>query len=551
IGEETAASAQKRDQQQNDQEQRDQQQNDQEQRDQQQNDQEQSDQQQAKRVQELPALNGAPREQCGGTMLRVPQSWRRALVNYSPHQPGGSGVEPQQSDQEQSDQQQSDQQQSDQEQSDQQQSDQPKNEQQQNDQKQSDQEQSDQQQSDQPKNEQQQNDQKQSDQEQSDQEQSDQQKNEQQQNDQEQNDQEKSDQEKSDQEQNDQEQSDQEQSDQQKNEQQQNDQEQSDRVQEPPETDLQSLLEDVGLEQFYREKLSLSQILEINEKTTTDDPGKLGECSMSKSDILNQLLSNSQMNHDTFAHRNMECGDTPRRISNGLTEITWYLPCGNKNMDIFSEPVTIANLRGDIASFETQFSFLCQTSAAVFVFFDELKQLEQQLKLLTNKNHKEKIYLVGNQKSKSFTPDRLKKIANKLRLNKSRIIIKTKKINDADFVKCLKNTVSKVLTNTKHRMSVEKMADIAHQLGIEVDEDSPECQDGRKKADAITAEIKDTSKYKEEQFPLQDQIWNELTLLEKEEFRLRKVGSENIEDYKSKLRMKKEELRQKQNSYAM
>ncbi len=32
-----------------------------------------------------------------GTMLRVPQSWRRmgrVLANYSPHQPGGSGVEP-------------------------------------------------------------------------------------------------------------------------------------------------------------------------------------------------------------------------------------------------------------------------------------------------------------------------------------------------------------------------------------------------------------------------------------------------------------------------
>uniref|UniRef100_A0A3Q2DM88 VLIG-type G domain-containing protein n=1 Tax=Cyprinodon variegatus TaxID=28743 RepID=A0A3Q2DM88_CYPVA len=36
-------------------------------------------------------------------------------------------------------------------------------------------------------------------------------------------------------------------------------------------------------------------------------------------------------------------------------------------MDIFNEPVAIANLRGDIASFETQFSFLCQTSAALLL----------------------------------------------------------------------------------------------------------------------------------------------------------------------------------------
>ncbi|KAK5616938.1 hypothetical protein CRENBAI_012345 [Crenichthys baileyi] len=275
---------------------------------------------------------------------------------------------------------------------------------------------------------------------------------------------------------------------------------------------------------------------------------RLGECSLSKSEILNKLLSNSQQYHDTFVHHNMECGDSPRRISNGLTEITWYLPCGNKNMDIFSEPVAIANLRGDIASYETQYSFLCQTSAAVFVFFD---QLDSECKLLTNKTHKGKIFLVGNQQSKSLTPDALKKIANTLGLTKNNIILKTKQTNDADFVKCLRSTVSGVLTKPEVKMSVEEMAAVAHELGISVDEDSPECQTGKKNADAITAEIEDTFKYKEKQFPLQGQIWKELTFLEKEEFRLRKVGSENIENYKSNIKKKKDELRKKQNSYAM
>ncbi|KAM4564538.1 interferon-induced very large GTPase 1-like [Fundulus diaphanus] len=275
---------------------------------------------------------------------------------------------------------------------------------------------------------------------------------------------------------------------------------------------------------------------------------RLGECSLSKSEILNKLLSNSQQYHDTFVHHNMECGDRPRKISDGLTEITWYLPCGNKNMDIFSEPVAIANLRGDIAAHETQFSFLCQTSAAVFVFFD---QLEPECKLLTNKNHKAKIFLVGNQQNKSLTPDVLKKIANQLNLKKNNIIIKTKQINDAEFVECLRTTVSSVLTNPGLKMSIEQMADIAHELGISLDEDSPECQAGRKNADGITAGIEDTFKFKEKQFPLQGKIWKELTFLEKEEFRLRKVGSENIEKYKSDLKMKKEELRSKQNSHDM
>ncbi|XP_023201640.1 interferon-induced very large GTPase 1-like isoform X2 [Xiphophorus maculatus] len=292
---------------------------------------------------------------------------------------------------------------------------------------------------------------------------------------------------------------------------------------------------------FIEERIVLSELPMISFV-------RLGECSLSKSEILNKLLSNSQQYHDTFVHRDMESGDIQRRISNGLTEMTWYLPCGNKNMDIFSEPVAIANLRGDIASFETQFFFLCQTSAAVFVFID---QLDSECEQLMNKNLKAKIFLVGNQQSKNFRVDSVKKMATSLALTKNNILINTKQTNDADFVKLLRKRVSDVINNPQRKMSIEQMAEVAHELGIPVDEDSPECQDGKKIADAITAQIKDTFQFKENQFPLQGQIWKELTFLEKEECRLQKVGSENIGNYKSNLKKKREEHRKKQNSYAM
>ncbi|XP_041840633.1 interferon-induced very large GTPase 1-like isoform X2 [Melanotaenia boesemani] len=300
----------------------------------------------------------------------------------------------------------------------------------------------------------------------------------------------------------------------------------------------QHLLESKG---FIEERIVHSQLPLISFV-------RLGECSLSKSKILNEFLSSSQQYHDTFVHHNMECGDSPRKISNGLTEITWYLPCGNQNMDNFVEPVAIANLHGDSASFETQFSFLCQTSAAVFVFFDNL---DSGCELLMNQNHKAQIFLVGNHQNKNFSFSTLKEVATKLRLTNNNIIIKTKQKNDADFVKCLRESVSNVVGNSMMKMSVEQMADVARELGILVDEDSPECQAGKQNADAITESIQDILKYKEDQLPLQGEIWKELTFLEKEEFRLRKVGSENIEDYKSDLREQKEELRKKQNSYDM
>ncbi|KAK2918443.1 hypothetical protein Q8A73_002814 [Channa argus] len=254
----------------------------------------------------------------------------------------------------------------------------------------------------------------------------------------------------------------------------------------------QSLSESKG---FMEDRIVLSELPMISFE-------RLGECcSFSKSEILNKLLSNSQQHHDTFVHRNMDCGDSPRKISNGLTEITWSLPCGNKNMDVFSEPVAVANLHGDITSFETQYSFLCQKSAAVFVFFDKL---EPEFKLLNSQHHKAQIL----------------RVRRKMRQNLM-------------------------------KMRIEQTADIAHELGIMVDEDYTECQDAKKNADGITVKIQDILTYKEAQRPLQGQIWKELTNLEKEEFRLRKVDFKNIETYKSDLNIQKRELRKKQNSYYM
>uniref|UniRef100_A0A3Q2WM13 Si:dkey-85k7.12 n=1 Tax=Haplochromis burtoni TaxID=8153 RepID=A0A3Q2WM13_HAPBU len=304
----------------------------------------------------------------------------------------------------------------------------------------------------------------------------------------------------------------------------------------------QSLSQSKG---FIEERIVLSELPMVSFV-------RLGECSLSKSEILNKLLRNSQQYHDTFVHHNMECGDSPRIISNGLTEITWYLPGGNTNIDIFSQPVAVANLRGDIASFETQYSFLCQTSAAVFVFFDHLdSESESVINLFKSQNHKAKIFLVGNCESKRFNLDALEKVANKLGFTKHNIIFKTNKKNDADFVKDLRKKVRNVVEKSELKMKIEKMVDVKDELGILVDEDIPECQTAKKNAEAITSEIQDIHKYKEDQLPRQGQILKDLACLEKEEFRLRNYGSNNIEDYKSNLQKHKEELRKKQNSYEM
>ncbi|XP_053485342.1 interferon-induced very large GTPase 1 isoform X2 [Ictalurus furcatus] len=274
---------------------------------------------------------------------------------------------------------------------------------------------------------------------------------------------------------------------------------------------------------------------------------RLGDCSISKSQILNKLLSNPQQYHDTFVHHDMDCGDIPRKISNGLVEISWYLPCGSKNIDIFPEPVAFANLRGDIGTFETQYSFLCQISTAVFVFFDNF---DTNYQLLTNTHVNAQLYLVGNAQTKAFNLDLLKRTAVALNLKKTSIILKTKQ-NDADFVKNLCSAVSAVVKNSSKTVQLEKMTTIAYEFGILIDEDNKECQNAKENAKAITSKIQDTLKFKEEQLPLQGEIWKQLGKLEKEECRLRKAGDKNIEMYKSELKEKKMELRKQQKRYEM
>ncbi|XP_065104705.1 interferon-induced very large GTPase 1 [Paramisgurnus dabryanus] len=269
---------------------------------------------------------------------------------------------------------------------------------------------------------------------------------------------------------------------------------------------------------------------------------RLGDCSIPKSQLLNKLLSNPQQYHDTFVHHGMDCGDISRRISDGLVEMSWYLPCGNKNIDVFPEPVAFANLRGDISTFETQYTFLCQASTAIFVFFDSL---DTNLKFLTNQHAKAQFFLVGNRQSKALDLEHLKKMASEMSLKKNNIILKTNQ-NDANFVQQLHSTINHIINRLPSKVCLEGMDAVAHELGILVDVDIKECQKAKENAYAITKNIQDTLQFKENQLPLQGKIWKDLAKLEKEECRLRKAGEQNLETYKSDLQLKKTELRKQQ-----
>ncbi|KAG1926092.1 interferon-induced very large GTPase 1-like [Pimephales promelas] len=266
---------------------------------------------------------------------------------------------------------------------------------------------------------------------------------------------------------------------------------------------------------------------------------RLGRGNISKSEILNKLFSNSQQYTDTFLHFNMACGNIKKEISNGLVEMAWYLPCGNENIDVFPEPIAIANLRGDIQKFETQYSFLCEASTAVFVFF-ESQFLDTQFISVSSQKPTPQLFFVGDSNNNS-----IKATVNKLKLKKSNFIFKAKH-NDADFVDKIQSKLQETINNNNKKTSVVRLAEIARKLGILVDEDGKECQRAKKSADKITSKIEDIVQFKKEELPLQGEILMKLAKLEKEECRLKNIDDKKIDDYKNELHMQKKKLREEQ-----
>ncbi|KAJ1126045.1 hypothetical protein NDU88_004458 [Pleurodeles waltl] len=278
---------------------------------------------------------------------------------------------------------------------------------------------------------------------------------------------------------------------------------------------------------------------------------RLGSCSLSKSRILNAILSPPQQHHDFFIHREMECGNVPRRLSDGLVEISWYFPGGREKSDIFPEPVAFTNLRGDIESHQLQFRFLTAVSSAVFIYIEDLG--EREYKLLSDLKSGTKCYFIisSNEDKSKKSLNIITRLIRDLKISQSQILKKNRAINDAQFMLNLQSAILPLIKLSPTSVSVEGMADTARKQEIYVDEDCEQCKRGKDYAREITKDIQDIMGYKKEMMKLQGEPWKELAKTEKEYCRLKEQGKTNIEDYKSQLQMKILKLRREQNSFQL
>ncbi|XP_063791254.1 up-regulator of cell proliferation-like [Pseudophryne corroboree] len=276
---------------------------------------------------------------------------------------------------------------------------------------------------------------------------------------------------------------------------------------------------------------------------------RLGNCSLSKSKIINKVLSPTSNHHEFFVHQAMESGYRPRTISEGLLEMSWFFPGGSENANIFHEPTAVMNLRGDLCSNKTQLSFLTRISSAVFIFAEKIQEKQCHLLACSGPDSSNYYFIVcptnGNRDSKE-TKESLKVLSKFLNVRTNHILVKDQRKNEAEIVKEIQNVVKNVSKTFPKPMTLVEIGNVANELGIHLDESLEECQKAKRLALKITNKITDVARYKKETMTLQGEVWKKITSNEKELCRMRKQGDVHGEIYRSELKRKILELRQQQ-----
>ncbi|XP_026979875.1 up-regulator of cell proliferation isoform X1 [Sagmatias obliquidens] len=271
--------------------------------------------------------------------------------------------------------------------------------------------------------------------------------------------------------------------------------------------------------------------------------------SNSKSQLLNAVLSPGHRQRDCFWHRDLNLGTNPREIADGLVEISWFLPSGREDLDIFPEPVAFLNLRGDIGSHWLQFKLLTEISSAVFILTDNISKKEYKL-LYSMKGSATKYYFIlSPYRGKRNTNLRfLNRLIPVLKMDPSHVLVKVSSTDSAGFVRRIRAIVAHVTRAPCRRVSVEDMAHAARKLGLKVDEDCDECQRAKDRMEQITRKIKDSDAYRRAELRLQGDPWRKAAQVERELCQAQWAG-DPPERCRAELRHRLLELRTQQNGH--
>ncbi|XP_062340438.1 interferon-induced very large GTPase 1-like [Osmerus eperlanus] len=271
-------------------------------------------------------------------------------------------------------------------------------------------------------------------------------------------------------------------------------------------------------------------------KSKTDSPGKyqsrhmfntpvpvvsfirLGESSISKSQILNSVISKQK--HNVFFHRHCKGSTRDCLLMDGVVEIAWYCPAGKED-DVFDDCVAFLNLHGDARDHPQQLEFMQSVSTVNVVLLSE-HPLDEKNKDISKNLVKSTVPLIV------LFSGQEKHLTQK---NTTKVRLAAKNRNEAELKEEIISHIQHCVNTSDKKTSIEIFCDKARKHQFKVDEDKRSCRDGREQAEDLMSLLREerSSSLKEKLLPLQGKLWHDWCQKNKDQYRLKCKGTESLE----------------------
>ncbi|KAI2666506.1 Interferon-induced very large GTPase 1 [Labeo rohita] len=277
----------------------------------------------------------------------------------------------------------------------------------------------------------------------------------------------------------------------------------------------------------HKENISKNQTI-YKAKTPMVAFFRFSEISSSKSELMNNLINER---HETFFHRHSRGSSKSRLLMDGVVEIAWYCPSGEKT-DKFTDCVAFCNLHGNAQDNETQLKILTEESSINVVLLPNLDRSDKSMATV------EKLYNSTKPLICLLTEDE----SGVTRLQEGKYKVGLKERNRSDVSEDVRKTINECLSKP---LSVFTLENISEHSGIKVDENDDNCRKGKKAAEQIMRllEKMEMTKIKTNILPLQGKLWHEWCLKNKE---LHRPQGDNIEMHNSEKQTEMQKIRKQQ-----
>ena len=282
--------------------------------------------------------------------------------------------------------------------------------------------------------------------------------------------------------------------------------------------------------------------------------GKHQRRGVSKSKLLNDVISDVESHYDHFFHYDCAGGRSKVVLGKGLVDTCWYLPSGKSN-EAFHDVVTFLNLHGDARDYPQQSRFLSKISSMCFILLTEksLKFEAEIIKILKGFASSTGGITILNDTIKP--PAQLIREMPHLKEN----IIKLNNLNADEIKTSVQRRIRKKIQDIGMKESIKTLKEHCNiesaaikDCEIIVDEGNDYFKEGFKLASQIQNSIftsykaNEAASVKEKLLPLQGGPWRQWAKKEKELYRQAYKGKKKVDEYTDIISKEKQDLRQNQ-----